>query len=166
MMRKYGVKHALQNRELFDKAFRSGYRHYDYVLGNKTIQVQGYEPYALDWLINERQIEPNHIRAGRGRDVPTIHYKLNEKEHVYHPDIYIPKRNLIIEVKSWYTYKCTTRKNDAKRRATKRAGYKFMFLVMNRDGTRRYVNDDPKRRKKRIRRPSIAQDSRRRSAGF
>lgn len=166
MMRKYGVRHALQNRDLFDKAFSRGYRHYDYQLGNRKIRVQGYEPYALDWLITEAGISPKNIYAGRGSSVPTVKYKFRGKTHTYHPDIYLDNRNMLIEVKSWYTYKCSYELNRTKRRAAKRAGFRFMFLVMNRDGTRRDVSSKIEGRKQRIRRPSIEKDSRRRSASF
>jgi hypothetical protein len=43
-----------------------------------------------------------------------IQYKLNENNHYYHPDFYLPKYNLIVEVKSSYTYESDLDKNLAK----------------------------------------------------
>jgi len=33
-----------------------------------------------------------------------VKYMIDDKEHSYYPDIFIPSDNLIIEVKSDYTY--------------------------------------------------------------
>lgn len=139
MLRRYGVKNALESPVFFKKNQMSSYKRYDYSLGNRIVQVQGYEPYALDYLIKDKNISPNKIVVDIV-NIPSIKYELNGKIKTYHPDIYIPSRNLLIEVKSWYTYKCSQKKNTAKKIAAKSAGYKFKFLIMNRDGTRR----DPK----------------------
>jgi hypothetical protein len=54
--------------------------------------------------------------------------------------MFIPKRNLIVEVKSIYTLGLATgrnwRKNQAKAKAALDAGYKFAVLVMSASGKR------------------------------
>jgi hypothetical protein len=50
--------------------------------------------------------------------------------------MYIPSLNLIVEVKSDYTYKVSRRQNQAKKRACLKAGYKFDLYVMDSKGER------------------------------
>jgi hypothetical protein len=58
------------------------------------------------------------------------------KQKVYFPDIYIPKQNLIIEVKSTYTYSKEYDKNIAKANATKNTGYNFEFWIYDGKGNK------------------------------
>lgn len=135
MRARYEVAHALQNPDLLDKMVSSSYLKKSYRLGKNEVLVQGYEPYALDYLQRERKLKPRHIVCGVGSDLPRIKYTINGRRKIYHPDIFIPEQNLIIEVKSVYTYKRYLEKNKLKADACCRAGYAFEFLVMNRDGT-------------------------------
>ena len=47
------------------------------------------------------------------------------KKHRYFPDFYIPKDNLIIEVKSTFTYNKELEKNLLKEQCVKDAGFKY-----------------------------------------
>jgi hypothetical protein len=58
-----------------------------------------------------------------------IQYKLNENIHYYHPDFYLPEYNLIIEVKSSYTYELDLCKNLAKREYSIKSGFNFIFII-------------------------------------
>jgi hypothetical protein len=138
MMRRYGVEHALQNREIFEKNLKSAYNYKDYKLGRKTIKVQGFEPLALDYIINEKNIKPYEIVCGFNSAIPSISYEYRGTLRVYHPDIFIPHLNMLIEVKSDFTYQYAKRLNKIKRAACKALGYRFVFLIMNHDGTRNY----------------------------
>ncbi len=51
------------------------------------------------------------------------------KNKVYFPDIYIPESNVIIEVKSDYTYEKELDKNIAKSQASVECGYNFQFWI-------------------------------------
>lgn len=55
----------------------------------------------------------------------------NEKKHRYHPDIFIPSKNLIIEVKSEYTLKADLEKNKKKMIAAEQTGFDFEFRIYN-----------------------------------
>ena len=97
-LKKYGVKHISQAKIPFKK-FQ--YKKYIYPCGVIS-QVQGYEPFALDDLIKEGYISSDIITC-RSK-VPDIWYDdINGKSHRYFVDIYIPKLNKMIEVKSEYT---------------------------------------------------------------
>lgn len=137
MIGRYGVEHALQNRQLFDKSRLSMGSLKTVLLGKRTVEVQGYEPQALKWLTSTYGLRPSQIRCGRGdKKVPRIKYSFEGKKCVYHPDIFIPSLNLIVEVKGIYTYQADKARNEAKRAATRAAGFRFRYLVMDREGNR------------------------------
>lgn len=133
LRQRYGVDCALQNRTLLNKMISSSYSRKSYQLGSRLVQVQGYEPYALDYIVNTKKINPKSIQCGTD-SLPSIRYKYDGKQKVYHPDIFIPKLNLLIEVKSSYTYKRSLAKNQAKKKACIAAGYRFKFLIFKKNG--------------------------------
>jgi type III secretory pathway component EscU len=51
------------------------------------------------------------------------------KKRRYYPDFYIPKENLIIEVKSQWTLELHKDKNQAKFQAVKEAGFNFRLEI-------------------------------------
>lgn len=128
-MELYGVENPMQCPEIAKKCFESGYQSKDYIFpSGKTVKVQGYEGLALDVLLetyDEADIKTDTF------DIPTIDYIGHDnKPHKYYPDIYIPKDNLLIEVKSTYTYKADLGKNLLKEQASKDTGYAFKFMIM------------------------------------
>ena len=54
---------------------------------------------------------------------------VNERDKVYFPDFYIPKYNLIVEVKSAYTYDKELDLNLTKKEWSIRSGYDFIFII-------------------------------------
>ena len=48
---------------------------------------------------------------------------------VYYPDYYLPEYNLIVEIKSDYTYKKELDKNICKRKSCVEQGYNFIFII-------------------------------------
>ena len=135
MKKRFGVEHPSQNRQLLEKALYSAYGYVEYKLGSRTVEVQGYEPQALDYILANKNVTPDDIVCGKGSSVPSIPYTHKGRDRVYHPDIFIPKFNRIVEVKSLYTFKSQRELNVVKARACQAAGYKFSLLVMNQDGT-------------------------------
>lgn len=70
-----------------------------------------------------------------GKDVPTIKYDYFEnKERVYHPDIYVKSQNLLVEVKSDYTFCSEKEKNLAKWKAAFSSEYNFEIYIYGRKG--------------------------------
>lgn len=111
----------------FDKSSKSSVKFKDYICPSGNIlRIQGFENLALDELFlkyNETEI------LTKKSHMPKIVYTLYEKEHRYYPDIYIPKENRIIEVKSYYTYNSDLLKNIAKQIATKNLNFIFEFWI-------------------------------------
>lgn len=113
MMEKYGVEHATQNPEILSKALYTAYASKDFICpSGKVCRVQGYEPFALRDLLADG-VDEDDIITGCSK-VPTVSYTFEGKERVYFPDIYVKSRDLVIEVKSVYTYQRELEKNNAK----------------------------------------------------
>jgi predicted AAA+ superfamily ATPase len=82
------------------------------------------------------------IRHG-GMSVPQIDYWFEGARRKYFPDFYIPAENLIVEVKSTWTFANGDKleKNLAKRNACLAAGYKFEFYIYDGKGNRVTENE-------------------------
>lgn len=87
----WGVENPMQSIDIFDKSQKNGKR---IKLHECGLTYRGkYEKHFLDYCSG------NNIEVQRG---PTIKYKHNQKNRYYHSDFFIPKFNLICEVKSSY----------------------------------------------------------------
>lgn len=129
-IKKYGVENVMQNVEIMEKSSKNAYKlkEYKFASGN-TIKIQGYEGFALDYLVTTEQVNENNIITG-AKNVPTIwYYDANNKKHRHYVDIYIPTQNRCIEVKSTWT---AEKKKDAimlKQKAAKELGYNYEIWV-------------------------------------
>jgi len=98
-LERYGVEFVTQNEDIMDKMTKNGYKskEYKFPSGN-IIQIQGYEHYALDELINiEKTIESDIITGCK--NVPTVWYiDVSSKKRRHFVDIFIPSQNRCIEV--------------------------------------------------------------------
>jgi len=124
-LEKYGVVHPSQNIEIHEKQQRFRWKNYIMPSG-KIVKIQGYEDRALDELL--LTYEEDEIVIQR-KDIPHFNYIFENKNKVYFPDIYIPKENRIIEVKSTYTYEMDLVKNLSKAQSVKDNGYAFDFMI-------------------------------------
>lgn len=116
----------------------------------KKFKVQGYEPQALDYMLSFG-LKVSEIDCYESGNVPSIKtsFKLDTHTHsIHYPDFYIPKRNLVVEVKSLgtlgleertlgkYTPKQAFKLMQHKSKQAKKQGYKYLCLVMNKEGDR------------------------------
>jgi hypothetical protein len=103
-LEKYNTENAMQSLEVQERCEKSGHSYKSYILpSGAVINIQGYEHYALDELL--KTYTEDQIKTNR-RDQPEIWYTDSKgKKHRYFSDIYIPHINLVIEVKSTWTYK-------------------------------------------------------------
>jgi hypothetical protein len=135
-MEKYGVDNPTKNKDILHKAMvsngESEYRKKTFIFPNgREVKCQGYEDIILQELLDSG-IPENDIVVSR-KLIPRIQYEFDGKTHLYYPDIYIPRLNKIIEVKSLYTWKKYKAKNLAKIVATKTAGFNVNVII--RDNT-------------------------------
>lgn len=122
MLAKYGVRNYSQ------LGLTNGYKWYEYILpSGKIIKCQGYESRYIPVLI--RKYGEENICFNK-RDIPKIKYiGIDNKDHYYFPDFYISSENLIVEIKSKYTYDANKETNNLKFQATKDAGYKLKVKI-------------------------------------
>jgi len=131
-LERYGVENSMQRLEVFAKAQKSAFSLKSYTLpSGKIINIQGYESFAVDKLLLE--VEEEDIITGC-ENIPIIHYIFEDKNHVYYPDIYIPSKNLLIEIKSSYTYEKDYDKNQAKFTSAALAGYTLTLWIFSPKG--------------------------------
>ena len=130
MIDTWGVENPSQHPDIAYKQLIGGkyLREYKYPSGN-IVKVQGYEPLALDTLIKTGYDEIDIITCNKQQ--PEIWYDDNETKRKYFCDIYIPKENRIIEVKSTWTYENDLRINLLKKEACIKAGFNFEFWIYN-----------------------------------
>lgn len=125
---KYGVRNPVHHPDLLDKLQRSMHMFKNYTLpSGKVIELQGYEDRAMDILLESYS---EHDILWAKRDMPKIHYYLNGKRHRYYPDFYIPKDNVLIEVKSDWTYNNDKAKNLAKQIGVLETSYEYLLMIL------------------------------------
>jgi hypothetical protein len=111
-----------------EKITKKSYCKKEFIFPSGKIElVQGYENFALNELLYLDNIEENDIIIG-AKNVPKIWYKDdNDKLHRHFVDIFIPSKNLCIEVKSSWTVK----KSGVflKQDAGKELGYNYEIWV-------------------------------------
>ena len=127
-LEKYGVEYPMQNQDFYNFILKKSYNQKKFIWQSGDIsQVQGYEGIVLNELENQGYNYEDVITSSK--DMPEIWYDFENKKHRYFPDFYIPKENLIIEVKSEYTLQKQWDKNQAKFQAVKDAGFNFRLEV-------------------------------------
>jgi hypothetical protein len=122
---KYGVNHPMQTTTVFEKCGKYKNKQLNLPSG-KSIRYQGYENVAITHLLLE--VGEEDIKNQRG-EVPSIWYIIDDTTHRYYPDIYIPSKNLIVEVKSTWTYKKHFDINQLKKQTCIEQGYNFEFWI-------------------------------------
>jgi hypothetical protein len=131
-LERYGVEHVMHDPAIFDRCMQNQlqvrYKFKEMVLpSGKIIKYQGYENYVIQYLldsgINENDLELERI------NVPVISYQFDGKTRRYYPDIFIKSKNMLIEVKSTYTFDREVEKNLAKHKASKDVGFLHKIII-------------------------------------
>ncbi len=116
---KYGEKYSSHVEEIFYKQQINSFllkKH-----KNTGLFYRGsYEKEFLDYCFTK------NINIKQGS---TIRYDFENKMLIYYPDFYYEPLNLIIEIKSEYTFKKDLKKNLCKKRGSKLNGYNFIFII-------------------------------------
>lgn len=128
-LEKYGVPSVNQCPEILQKQQDSAFltKIYKFPSGKK-LKCQGYEPLALDIL--SKHYNEDDILTSK-KDVPEIWYKLNNEDHRYFPDIFIKSNNLIVEVKSVYTFESKIEESLTKHDASKKSGFNHEIWIFD-----------------------------------
>jgi hypothetical protein len=129
---KYGVSHPMQSPEIFERC-QASISKSRYALKTITMpsgtqrKVQGYEPFVIDYFL-QAGISEADLLTDRC-DVPTIRYAYMGKDRTYFPDMFIPSKHMLVEVKSTYTWQKDLAKNLAKHEAAKKLGYNHIIII-------------------------------------
>jgi len=126
---RYGTDNALQNPEILEKTLKSRYQFKTFIYPDgDSIRVQGYEPWALQELVDEG-FRSDEIITDK-KEVPEIWYNdENNTKRRYFVDIYIPKINKMIEVKSTWTIKSEKDKIIEKAKECIKQGYDYQIWI-------------------------------------
>lgn len=128
---KYGVEWVSQVKEIHEKQQKNGYTFKDYKFpSGKVIRVQGFEPLALDILLET--VSEEDILTGYTK-VPVVWYEMDSKKHRYYTDIFIPSQNKCIEVKSDFTFYKEMEQNLLKQEATKLLGFECEIWIFDKN---------------------------------
>lgn len=100
-------------------------------LAGKNVKVQGYEPQAIEYLI-EKGISEKRIKVFTEGKVETVPYTYLGKSHEYWPDIRVGKT--LYEVKSIRTLLVALARNKAKAKACEQLGFAFKLLLISNKG--------------------------------
>jgi len=115
--------------EMMDKVKKSCFKYKQYTLpSGRTIKLRGYEPQFLDHVFT------NNLLKEEDFDFNTIQIKYTHdyESHRYYPDFYIPKLNLIVEIKSKYILeKQGVDCNKNKKLAVLDGGYNYILILDN-----------------------------------
>jgi len=133
-LEKFGVENPSQDSVVHEKKMKDSVCGFTLPSG-KRIMVQGYEKQAIIELL--KIFSEDDLLVGKGV-MPEIWYE-NKGRKRYFPDIYIPKENLIIEVKCEWTYSGTKeclQSNLLKKNAVLSMGLKYLLMLYNNQGTK------------------------------
>jgi hypothetical protein len=129
---RYGVPNVMQNSVIYKLNKTSSlHNRKEYIFpSGKIIHVQGYEPRCIDILLEKYKEEEITVNP---EDMPLFRYINPDKKVIsrYYPDIYIITENIVIEVKSDYTYSKEVEKNNAKFLQVIKDGYTLHLYVFN-----------------------------------
>lgn len=126
IIKKYGVEYVMHVQSIAEKVFNNKHKKIYILPSGNTVKIQGFEPHALDILL--KLFDESDLKIHK--DVPTIKYEFENKQKYHYPDFYIPSKNLIIEIKSTYTYKTDFTKNIEKKKAAIKAGFNYEIWIM------------------------------------
>lgn len=144
MIKKYGVPNPMQNRLIFENAMRARcaqkYAQKQHTLSSgNTVTIQGYEGYALDYILDNEYVDPFLERKLSeddillGGEIESVEYELDGKTRTYHPDMQVRDTNVFYEIKSWYTLWSDWDKNQAKFRTMAEKDKRLVVMVMDKE---------------------------------
>ena len=129
---RFGVGNPSQSAEIHEKKIKNSYKSKKFVFpSGREVYVRGYEPEAIMLLLEKYR--ENDIITETSQIPFFTYFECDGSRHIYFPDIYIPKDNLIIEVKSEYTYRGFIgwyETNLLKEKSVRDAGYDYRLMIM------------------------------------
>ncbi len=116
-LERYGVEHISQDYNIHQKQLISGYKIKEY---NNLLYQGTYEKDFIDLCIS------NMLEIKKPK---YFIYEYKNKSRRYFPDFYLPKYNLIVEVKSTYYYNLHIERNELKKETVISDNYKYILIL-------------------------------------
>lgn len=115
----YGVENPMQIRKFFEKQQKKCFLLK--LHKNTNLYYRGnYEKDFLDFCYN------NKIKIEKGK---RFEYFIDNQKHYYFSDYYVKSHNLIVEIKSDWTYNNNLEINKLKEKSALNSGYDYLFLI-------------------------------------
>lgn len=132
-IKKYGFPSHMQNPEFCKNFFTKHYMKFlskNFILpSGKIVKLLGSEPQVLTELL--KKFDESDILIGyEAYEEIKCTYETFGKIHKYIPDFYIKSKNIVIEVKSTYTYQFAEPK---KRHSVKEKGIFFVYAIFEKN---------------------------------
>jgi len=130
---RFQVSHNSQVGEILEKRNRSSYSWKTFRFpSGKEVRVQGYEDRVLQDLLEKYHEDDIVVKNAEIEEiVGKIWYKGEDgKNHRYFPDIYVKSENLVVEVKSKWTFEMHKSINLLKEQACKDMNLNFKFHIL------------------------------------
>lgn len=128
-LERYGVEYVPQHtetqRKIRKNTIRGSYKTKTITINNKEFVCMGYEPQVLQFLV-DNGVDVESITTDAIEPIPYVHSGKNRR---YFPDIYISKRNTLLEVKSSFTYDTNRSVNLLKQTASSAAGFNHYIVI-------------------------------------
>ena len=131
-LERFKTKYPMQVPEIAEKSFKSSHKIKHFSMPSGTIiNIQGYEPYALEILL--QTYDEDDIVTG-STNVPEIWYMHENEQKRHFVDIYLKSTNTCIEVKSTWTYEKEKEKVLAKQQGSKELGFNYEIWIISQKG--------------------------------
>lgn len=128
-----GFYHPSQNPDVASKRSKSAFGRKEFTFPDGVVAlVQGYEMFFLRHCVASGLSSADVLWTGH-EGMPYVRYQAEDREHVYHPDFYLPREHKVVEIKSLYTLE-RERHFEQKRLAVLGAGFTFELIVYDKDG--------------------------------
>jgi len=133
MFAKHGVYNSVHIPEVAEKLCYNRFKkRKEYMLSfGEIIHLQGYEPFGFDYLktlYEEKQV------LYRKKDMPELWYNWEGKIRRYYCDFFVPSDNLVVEIKSPYTFSRDHQLIKQKILSAHTKGHKVLLLVFSQFG--------------------------------
>ena len=126
-LERYGVENVIHNVGIFDKNRKTLKICKNFIFpSGKNCDIVGDEDLCLKELLYQYDEKDIIVEP---KEIPVISYVFNNKKAVYYPDIYIKSKNILIEVKSDYTYRKHMMRNNKKLSECAKQGYNVELWV-------------------------------------
>lgn len=118
-LEKYNVQNPMQKLDIFEKQQKSGKQ----IKFHPESNLYYRSSYELDFL---NFCVENNLVVKKGL---VFNFNYNGKNKYYYSDFFIPKYNLVIEIKSDYYYEKYKQLNEKKKENVIKSNYDFMFII-------------------------------------